>query len=462
MADEPRDLFEREALAAWHEGIAIQADTAGEIERLLRETAKRIEGRLADQPTDYQQWYLPRLRQEVTRMLDIMGEQAGEVAATGASEAWAAGVRTVDRPFAAVGIPLETSLPRLDESQLRGMRQFLTTKMRDVSAKVANRIDGELGLVVTGLATPFEAATAIAGIVEKGGRKRALTVVRTELGRAFEAAGQERKTQAVEAGIRLKKQWRRSGKIHSRRTHDLADGQVVDVDQPFLVAGEKLMYPKDPQASAANTVNCGCASLPYMASWEMLHPGEKPFSPEEENANPAKRDIAVIRGERYQKWAGKLLDHLDEVRAGAKSKQRTQGDWQTVGTLPADVVSFLEKRGLRPATMEIAVGDKHLARMRRTGSAGKAKVMLPKESLFALPDHLRQPKAIYWGEQDRSLHYVFDVPGDERLGHVVVRPRAVDARVRQQRHNFVVSGGLVPARAFHTRADYAPIRPLKE
>ncbi len=44
----------------------------------------------------------------------------------------------------------------------------------------------------------------------------------------------------------LRKRWRHSGKIHSRLTHDVADGQVQPVDEPFRVSGGRLMFPRDP------------------------------------------------------------------------------------------------------------------------------------------------------------------------------------------------------------------------
>ena len=77
---------------------------------------------------------------------------------------------------------------------------------------------------------------------------------------AFSVATQERQTQAAEILPGLKKQWRRSGKVHSRTAHDLADGQIVDVDKPFMVGGVPLMYPRDPKAPAKETINCGCVS----------------------------------------------------------------------------------------------------------------------------------------------------------------------------------------------------------
>jgi uncharacterized protein with gpF-like domain len=89
----------------------------------------------------------------------------------------------------------------------------------------------------------------------------------------------------------MKKQWRRSGKLHSRPEHDAADGQIVDVDKPFIVGGVALMFPRDPAAPIGETINCGCESLPWMESWEMSTPGRKPFTEDEMAGNPFRRAL---------------------------------------------------------------------------------------------------------------------------------------------------------------------------
>jgi len=308
--------FEQNAHAVWNEAVAIQVDTAGEIVRQLKLTLERIDALTAAQPTDWQQWYLPQLRREVEQAIVQFGEKSGDVMAAGAEASWAKGVELVDQPLAEgpggsaanlnngagraggskPGIRLEGMVPRLDRGQLLAMQHFMTSKMKDVSTVVANRVNQELGLVVTGLNTPAEATTAIQGLLGGAVRRRALTIVRTELGRAFSTATQGRMEQARKAGVSgLKKQWRRSGKLHSRRTHDLADGQIREVDEPFLVGGEKIMFPRDPKASPKNTVNCGCTQLPYMDHWQVTHKGEKPFTDDELAGSRAKRDIQQIR-----------------------------------------------------------------------------------------------------------------------------------------------------------------------
>lgn len=46
--------------------------------------------------------------------------------------------------------------------------------------------------------------------------------------------------------------------------HVEPNGQVVDIDKPFTVSGEKLMYPGDPDGSLGNFINCRCTILPVV------------------------------------------------------------------------------------------------------------------------------------------------------------------------------------------------------
>ena len=48
----------------------------------------------------------------------------------------------------------------------------------------------------------------------------------------------------------------------TRIGHVWADGQIVDANEPFLVDGEYLQFPGDPNGSPGNTINCRCASVP--------------------------------------------------------------------------------------------------------------------------------------------------------------------------------------------------------
>lgn len=269
-----------------------------EVVRLLREALRRIREILAGQPTDYQLWYLPQIRTQIEGALADYLERGAAAASQQQSAAWRAAVESVDDVVTrAAGPGVTAVVPEIDTRALSAMRTFLTDRLRDVGVEVVRRINTELGLVIIGVQSPADAISKLTTIFG-GQRQRAITIVRTEIGRAFSVASHERMLQMAQRVDGFKKQWRRSGKIHSRPGHDAADGQVREVDEPFEVIsphGEivKLMHPRDPAAPPGETINCGCEALPFLDRWNVTNPDRKPFtkdelSPAELRRNPVK------------------------------------------------------------------------------------------------------------------------------------------------------------------------------
>jgi hypothetical protein len=62
--------------------------------------------------------------------------------------------------------------------------------------------------------------------------------------------------------VKSKKMWIAVLDDHTREEHALADGQEVEINEPFIVGGEMLMYPGDDSmgASVANVIRCRCSS----------------------------------------------------------------------------------------------------------------------------------------------------------------------------------------------------------
>jgi len=269
----------------------IQIDTREEVLRLLKTAQDRIAGILAGTPSEFQAFMLPQLQQAIRQAMQDMSAQAATNLDASAQDMWQAGLDLVDRPLAAGGISIAGVLPQIDTRQLDAMRAFMTERMGDVGVQLANKINAELGLVAIGAQTTGDAIGKIETLIKKGGRSRAITITRTELGRAFAVATQKRLEQAKPLLPGLKKQWRRSGKLHSRVTHDAADGQIQPVDQPFIVGGIKLMHPRDPAGPARETINCGCESLPFMEHWTVANPQRKPFTQDELNASAFRRGL---------------------------------------------------------------------------------------------------------------------------------------------------------------------------
>ena len=58
----------------------------------------------------------------------------------------------------------------------------------------------------------------------------------------------------------VKKEWVAVMDDRTRDAHAEANGQIVDIEKPFIVWGEKLQFPGDIVGSVQNTINCRCTT----------------------------------------------------------------------------------------------------------------------------------------------------------------------------------------------------------
>lgn len=91
------------------------------------------------------------------------------------------------------------------------------------------------------------------------GSARADLIARTETHTASVAGSLE----SVKAtGIPMQKQWVAVEDDRTREDHSIVDGDVVGLDDPFLVPSdtgeEEMMFPGDPNGSPGNVCNCRC------------------------------------------------------------------------------------------------------------------------------------------------------------------------------------------------------------
>jgi HK97 family phage portal protein len=68
-----------------------------------------------------------------------------------------------------------------------------------------------------------------------------------------------------QSGVVNQKEWLSARDARTRPAHGAVDGQKVNIDKAFIVGGEKLEYPGDPNGSASNIVNCRCTILPIIS-----------------------------------------------------------------------------------------------------------------------------------------------------------------------------------------------------
>lgn len=74
----------------------------------------------------------------------------------------------------------------------------------------------------------------------------------------------EMQPDCLKEGYSITKVWISQKDEKVRDAHARADGQEVDIDRPFYVNGEALMYPADMSGSPANIINCRCYMQFYL------------------------------------------------------------------------------------------------------------------------------------------------------------------------------------------------------
>lgn len=258
-----------------------------ELAKLVDEALGRVVALLAEQPSDYQLWVLPRLAASLVRVGDELTSQAGQKASTAMTRAWTLGAEAVHKPLQ-VSAAEVAQLGQADTRQLRALQVMTTSQIGGASQAAVASINRELGQVVLGTQSPFQAQQKIATVLTDRTSSQLRGIVGLSLGQAFNTASFERLRAQAARDPKVKKMWRRSGKRHSRWNHDAIDGTVEEVDKPFLLQpGNKkggpvaIMYPAEPAAPIGETINCGCVLIPWKATWGMQYKGAKPYTAQE-------------------------------------------------------------------------------------------------------------------------------------------------------------------------------------
>jgi len=130
---------------------------------------------------------------------------------------------------------------------------------------VGETVRGQLNTV---LETGFKEGTSIEkmtdeirGVFNNLAKYEAKRIAMTETSVAF---GFARDAAMRSAGVE-QKMWLSSHGETVRPAHAAAEDDYgespIPIDEPFVVDGEKLMYPGDPNGSAENVINCHCVSI---------------------------------------------------------------------------------------------------------------------------------------------------------------------------------------------------------
>jgi hypothetical protein len=238
--------------------------------RILRATRRDILAALVDAGA-FDRWRLTQLLAVIDREI-ARGVLLAQAAAVGPVQAGGTLgldlLRVMLGPSGAAGI-VGTSHQLID-----AVIEVTRDQVRDVWRELGSGLKSTIRRAALGVQDPLSAMRALARTIRDPktfGRAlwRAEAIVRTEVGRAYQIAGQGELERAAEAGVKVRKYWLTAEDERVREEHQAAGdeyglGDAIPWDEPFVVGGESLMFPKDPNGSAGNTINCRCASVPVV------------------------------------------------------------------------------------------------------------------------------------------------------------------------------------------------------
>ena len=263
-------IFQSKIQQLIKEADALEDASVKKVITLLSDTRKEVAATVAS--TEWQAYRLPEMKAATERALQEFGNKYGVELLNTQTEFWGLGIDRVDLPIRQVGIWV--AIPEIDVTALTFMQDYALDKVKGLTTDAIGKITNELSLGLMGQKSPYDVMGEIGRNLKdksifKSVAHRAETITRTEAGRVLEAASQARKESAAKVVPGLQKQWFYGhAPKFPRLDHMAVAGQTRDVDKPFNVGGEELMYPKAPRGSARNTVNCGCTSIPYHPNWE--------------------------------------------------------------------------------------------------------------------------------------------------------------------------------------------------
>jgi len=263
---------------------SLTLDARKKVLEMLDAVRKEIVTRLAEiDPSSFSSAQLTVLKHQVDALFDQFQANASNAIGAYESASFTLGSATVSTPLDAAGLDA-APLGAISTSALKIAQGYtadlITGLAKDSAAKVNALIQRaflggqQISDIIAQIGKALPGDKGFTGIFSAVGKK-ATGIALNEILRVSSIATQARLEDAADQHEDLQKQWLHLSIAKVPRIgHIEADGQVADVNEPFDVEGESLMYPRDPNGSPENTINCHCLMKPYFAA-DTLKPTAK-------------------------------------------------------------------------------------------------------------------------------------------------------------------------------------------
>ena len=304
--------------------------------KLLKDVRNQVAGQLTG--TDFSQFRVAEQQKAIDAIIAEYEEQARDMASDASLQAYKLGGQSVIDPLKAANV--KVSFFRPSKAQVDVLTQFSADLIGGkIAPELRHSINRSIQLNALGGNSSIDAMKDITQALFKSNRPptarepvkgiayEAERILRTETNRAYSIATNAQQEKLAEDVPGLQKQWLATGDNRTRLSHLNAHGDIVDVGEPFVVGGAKLMFPLDPAGPPQETINCRCRSITVIPE---IGPLESPLDAEieAEKARRAKDEKAKV--EKVKPVEHKEFRSVREIEKWGKSEY---GDWQrTLGS----------------------------------------------------------------------------------------------------------------------------------
>lgn len=195
-------------------------------------------------------------------------------------DAWELGAGFMPATLTSIGV--DVSITAISTVQLEVSKQLTGDLIKSVTQDFVSKAEKEITLGVMGARNPYEITKRIEGLLLTQGREgfgpianQAERIVRTEINRTFSVANHIR-TEEIDKDVKgLRHYWLATISGRTRPEHVSAGRRYAPGGRPgpipirdsFVVGGEKMRFPHDPNASAGNVIGCRCVDVLYSKEW---------------------------------------------------------------------------------------------------------------------------------------------------------------------------------------------------
>ena len=228
----------------------------------MSDTAKVFTRNIRDDLNEGSSLWDASVSENVTADSDTLQDMADEIAAQ-------ASLFIADQTIAQATLILDTNYRQMRESLEEAVAELTQTKTRRFRIEKKAPIDAGLDFI-----SYADVAKKAAKIFKTKSRSRPDLIASQIVGMTESFSKQTEAEVLNENDVaidgkpiqgKLQKSWNAILDSRTREAHAEADAEYmanpIDIDENFIVDGEELEYPRDPNGSPGNVINCRCAVM---------------------------------------------------------------------------------------------------------------------------------------------------------------------------------------------------------